>query len=554
MAISQIIIELGEHISFVQCLSGRGKNIRPENSFMIPMKIGAFADGQISDAAALGTYLSEHLKANGANAKRVSFVITSGRIATREVTLPAVKISRIAEIISVNAADYFPVDMSAYYVTHSLIGSSDAGQHRVMIYAAPLTLLTEYFALAEAIGMKLQFIEYAGNAQHNLYRTINPAGNGNLFVYLNDNSSYLSFMNGEQLALQRTLPFGGDELVEEFLSASNMRELKYLECYHMLTNPKSAEQVLTSTSSDEIKNVLGRLAMGIARSLDYFTSNFAHIPIDNIILTGPYANLINLAEIVSASTGRTTITMSAMPEAATCFSNISDFLPYINCTSAFIKPADLRPPILTQKKNRAHNTQLLERSAAPGVLSMLLLIGLAAALCFMSYISLSEAELLNRNVKYEISALESVQEVYDSYVLYKDSATALGNLSGATVSPNDALIPFLDELERKLPSEIVTLSAAFTPDSVMLNATAPKLEDVSRILVQLRSFESIDVISISPITETADITGSSYVSFSVVCAYVPVTFVPEPFIGTYSDEEFSDAYSEYNAMMEGGIR
>ena len=552
MAITQLIIELGERITFVQCLSGSGKNLRPEKSFMLPMEQGAYTDGQIADAAALGAYLSEHLNTEGAAAKKVSFVITSGRIATREVTLPAVKTSRIAEIVSINAPDYFPVDMSGYYVTHSRLGSADGGQHRVMVYAAPLILLKDYFALAEALGMKLQSIEYAGNAQRNLYRTINPAAVGNLFVYLNDNSSYLSFMNGDILALQRTLPFGGGELVEDFLTASGMNEIRYLEGYHLLTDAHSADEVHDSASSDDIRNVLHRLAMGIARSLDYFTSNFAHIPIDNIILTGPYAALIDLTETVSAATGRNTITIGDMPEAVTHMSNVAELLPYINCSSAFIESADLRPPSLMQKKKREHGVNPLDRSVALGIIVFLVLLAGSAALCALAYLSHASAALANQSIKDQIELLSPVQDTYDTYVLYQDGAAALHNLSGATVSPNDALVPFLDELERKLPSEIVALSAAFTPENVMLNCTVPKLEDVSRVLVQLRSFGTIDVIAISPMTETADVTSSPYISFSVTCTYIPVFFVPEPLIGTPTDGEYGDVYAEYNAMMEGG--
>jgi|GEM_PF-1632035 len=551
MAITQLIIELGEHITFVQCLSGNGKKLRPEKSFMLSMEQGAYTDGQIADVESLGAYLNEQLRNKGAKAKKVSFVITSGRIATREVTLPAVKPSRIGEMVNANSADYFPVDMSAYYVTYSRLGSGEGGQHKVMVYATPLLLLRDYFTLSEALGMKLQSIEYAGNAQRNLYRAINPMSEGNLYVYFNDNSSYLSFMNGDMLALQRTLPFGGGEFVEDFLAATRMGEDQYLEGYRMLTDPHSDELVRYSGGIDESRNSLNRLAMGIARSLDYFTSNFAQIPIDNIILTGPYATLIDLAETVAAATSRNTLIMDEMPQAAAYLSNISELLPYINCASTPKEPADLRPPSMMKKKKRERDARPLERSILPGAVALLGLAGISAVLCISAYLSNADAVRENESVKNELEALAPVQEVYDSYVIYSDGATALYNISGATNTPNDAILAFLDELERKLPGEIVTLSAAFSPESVMLNATAPTMEDVARVLVQLRSFASISVIGVSPVTESVDVTASSYVAFSVVCNYVPVTFVPEPFLGIPSEGEYSDAYEEYENMMEG---
>jgi len=551
MAITQLSIELGERITFVQCLSGRGKKLRPDRSIMIPMEEGAYTDGVISDVPALGAYLAEQLKVEGITAKQARFVITSSRIATREVVLPAVRLSRIGEVVSVNAPDYFPVDMSAYHVSHARLGDADNGQHKVMVYAAPLSLLKDYTALAEAMGLKLLCIQYAGNAQRNLYKTVNPPETGTLFVYLNDNSSYLSFMNSGQLVLQRTLPFGGGELVEDFLSATGMEMSRYPEAFRLLTDPKQADQVYVSASSEDIRNVLTRLAMGVARTLDFFTSNFAHITIENIILTGPYAALIDLAKTVADATGHRAITMDNMPEAVAYQSNMEELLPFMNCVAALLEPLDLRPASLTQKKKKKAEKRLLERTVVPGILILLLFMGAAAGLCYWSYMGLGLAKLANNAMAAEISALEPARAAYDEYVVYKNGAISMMNLHNGRTTPNDYLIPLLAELELKLPSEIVTLSAAFTPESVSFNCTVPTMQDVSRVLVQLRTFESISIITVSPIAEVVDETGASYVTVSLTCAYMPVGAPPEPLIATYYEGEMTD--DGLAALEEGGV-
>jgi len=552
MAITQLSIELGERITFVQCLSGRGKKLHPDRSIIIPMKEGVYNDGAISDVAALGSYLSEQLKLEGITAKQARFVISSGRIATREVVLPAVRLSRIGEVVSVNAPDYFPVDMSAYHVSYARMGDADNGQHRVMVYAAPLSLLKEYTALAEVMGLKLQCIQYAGNAQRNLYKTINPPEAVHLFVYLNDSSSYLSFMNGEQLVLQRTLPFGGGELVEDFLSATGMEPGRYLEAYKLLSDPKQIDQVYVSASSEDIRNVLTRLAMGVARTLDFFTSNFAQISIGNIILTGPYAALIDLAQTVSDATGHKAITMDNMPEAVAYQANMTELLPFMNCVAATIDPLDLRPASLTQKKKKGPETRLLERSVVPGMLVLLLFLGAAGGLCYWSYMSLGLAKLANSAMAADMIALEPARQAYEEYVVYKNGAISLLNLHHGRETPNDYLLPLLEELELKLPSEIVALSAAFTPENVSFSCTVPTLQDVSRVLVQLRTFESISIITVSPISEMVDETGASYVTVSFTCAYVPVGAAPEPLIDGFS-EDGGMMGDDFAGLEEGGL-
>ena len=172
MAAKHMIIELGAQVSRVQCFSGKEKGGRGTGvSFQFSMPEGAFADGQIADPEALGVYVAEQLRSQAVSATQVSFVITSGRVAMREVTIPPVKENRIGDIVQTNASDYFPVDLSGYHVAHSLLGPSANGQHRVMVYAAPLPLLAGYFKLAEAAKLKIKAIDYAGNAQRQIYKT-----------------------------------------------------------------------------------------------------------------------------------------------------------------------------------------------------------------------------------------------------------------------------------------------------------------------------------------------------------------------------------------------
>ena len=47
--------------------------------------------------------------------------MASAKVASREVLLPPVKDNRIKTVIETNAADYFPVDMSNYRVSYSLL-------------------------------------------------------------------------------------------------------------------------------------------------------------------------------------------------------------------------------------------------------------------------------------------------------------------------------------------------------------------------------------------------------------------------------------------------
>ena len=558
MAVKHMIIELGSQISRVQCFSGKEKNRRgTEKSFLFPMPVGAFSDGQITEPESLGAYVAQQLKEQGITATQVSFVVTSGRVAMREVTLPAVKENRIADIVQTNAADYFPVDLSGYHVAHSLLGPSPNGQHRVMVYAAPLPLLSGYFKLAEAAHLKVRSIDFAGNAQRQLYKIINPQGTGTLFVYLNHSSSYLTFMNGAQMILQRTLPFGGADMINDFMATAGLSSDRNFEAYQMLTDPSRFDRVRVDMSDNEIRGSLDRLAAGIARSLDYFTSNFADHPIERIVLTGPCAPLINLVDAVAAATGQNVLTMSDMSEASGVIGNAATALPYINCIAASIVPLDLMAPALTQTaKRKKKKSASLDQSVQAGVWVLILMIVLSGVLSGFAALSWIEERDKNAEITRQIDALVYTEEIYDNFVLYTNGANGFKNVYRATASGNDDLEAFLTELELKMPSEILTISASCNKESIAINGTVPTMADVARVMVQLRSFESLNDLVISSVVESNDPTGGAYASFSIDCVYAPMDVAPLPMIPpriSPNEEGMEGEMTDYDMYEEAGV-
>ncbi len=102
-------------------------------------------------------------------------------------------------------------------------------------------------------------------------------------------------------------------------------------------------------------------------------------------------------------------------------------------------------------------------------------------------------------------------------------------LETASAGANNAqLTAFLEELEVKMPTEILALSASCDEVGVSMNIETTSMEAVALTLSQLRTFESIDSLSISAISEDTDDLGFVRVSFSLSCFYKPVPVPVEP--------------------------
>jgi len=239
-----LVIELGEHFIRVWRPERNAKTLFSDGgSFILETEAGAVSDGVITNPEALAQRLTEELSRHGLRkARNVIFSIPSSRIAVREVILPPIKDSRIKDVVSTNAGDYFPINLTSYHITHSVLSavSDSDNRRRVIVYAAPISLLAGYFKLATAAGLHIQAIDYAGNSQFNIYKALNPGG-VNLYAFINHNISYLTFVNGDNLLLQRTLAFGGGALIEDYQAESPEKGL--LDVYTLLSDPTRTAEI-----------------------------------------------------------------------------------------------------------------------------------------------------------------------------------------------------------------------------------------------------------------------------------------------------------------------
>lgn len=81
-------------------------------------------DGYIKNVRLYGEELSRQLKEGKFKADRVIFSVSSGRIASREISLPPVKEKSIMEIIKTGASEYFPIDISDYILSYLIVEKS----------------------------------------------------------------------------------------------------------------------------------------------------------------------------------------------------------------------------------------------------------------------------------------------------------------------------------------------------------------------------------------------------------------------------------------------
>lgn len=539
MASFVLNIEIGEQLTKVCCMSDKKKNADAKIAFLFETPKGCAQDGQILDVDVLAEALREALIKNSTNkidllkVKSVTFVLASSKVATREVKMPFLKERMMERAIAINADEYFPVDLTKYHITHKLLEYNPKVDPlcTVLAMAVPLATLEPYFALAALLSLEIIAIDSLGNSH---YQLINhkKLQDVNVFVDVDCNNTLLTFMHNNKLVMQRLLTQGGGEMIERFRQDYN-EDGAFIDSLQMLSklegvfdNDNTDESLPTEINeliegkgeSDSGKATkiaasveLNRLVLGIVRGIDHFGSSkweLHELP-HQIILSGTCSRLPGLKDLLMEES-EITVQYSTPSSGHIEFSDY-----YLGCLGATVAPVNFIPKLFLARRRNKNVEEKSTLGLTLFVCSLVLSIAWGGYAYFNYAVSIQELDDLNK----KIVKIEYAEGVYNEYMLHQESVESLAVLHGMTISPNNLLVAFYEELELKMPTEITVLSASCSVESVLMNITVPTMEEAGKVISQFRTFQSIADVSVIGIAEVENEIGVGGVSFSITCTY-----------------------------------
>lgn len=584
MANKVLGIEIGQNITRVVEIDFKiKKNPKIYNIFDFATPQDMMSEGVIQDVSMFRSLLASKLKENKISTKKALFVLNSARIATREVEIPAVKDKQIKEMIKMNASDYFPVDLEQYQLVHEILERVEGEAEkkiRVSVIAVPKDLIRSYELLANACKLQLVGLDYTGNAIKQLMLREIP-GEVKATVKIDENMTILTVMDGEQVKLQRIINYGIAEAIEEiqdsevfgeYLSFTQAMDIARRRTCISLRNDTPAEEQRTVGADENyvdadtlhrlrgnVTVALSSLISSLSRVIDYYNSRNIERPIEKIFLIGMGADFSGLSKLLTAELNYKIIPLQQF-EGILINRNLktSNFkvAEYFTCIGASINPLDI---ISGVKPTKGKKTKVTTREGADGEIieveeagtsygAPLLVCGLCiiASIGLVAYSIFSNLVLKTENVtlQNQVNELSYAQELCDTYNSTKSVYEWAKALDAQTFNRNNELVSFIEELEKKMPSEVQILSLSASTAGIDFSITVKSKEAAADVISQLRTFDSIDITSVSTITDSKDDTGASEINFSVTCQYVAIVD------NTESDEAAQETQQEEGQAAE----
>lgn len=511
----------------------RGKKGRIYNCFCIPAPQGAVEDGQIRDTKTLGENLKAELSQRKIKTKKVYFATGSTRIASREVRIPFVKANRIQSIVEANATDYFPIDVSKYVLSYSVVdvesqksedGKEETKQYHLMVYAAPKAISAAYSEFAENAGLTMTGITYTGDS---IYHSVKDeyAKGTHILVKVEYTGTSITVIRDGELTLQRNINYGVDSAAEtvrafpEFGDRLDANEALDVLCSRKCINPFldmesfdeeiSDEDRKLETARAEVTESLRYLIGNISRIMDYYISRHTDTNFDSIVCCGLGAQVKGLMQLLTNELGQQVDVLQEFKNFALPAGG--------DAQEAYLYAAVLSPGTsgvnLMDKVNRKKNEKKETLSGAIIICVVGTVAGvvLTAAGYANRIYQQHEQERLNQRISEE----SSIEEIYSAYTNAKAQYDNYQNMYQYTNTPNEGLKTFIEELEEKMPSDITVENFSSTGTQVSFSMRVGSKSAAANTIMQLRTFESLSTVTTTGIDEAEDGT----VSLSVLCTY-----------------------------------
>lgn len=509
-------IEVGSSFTRICEMDFRSKSPKVYKSLTIPNPENLVDDGFINENPDFIATLKFALADSRIKTKQAVFSVTSSRIVTREAVLPVMKEAQLDAMIRTNITDYLPVDPNNFEIAHMVLGTvtdtDGTTKNRVLILTADKKLVENYRTFAEACGLKMSCLDYSGNSVFQIMKNVCKEET-ELIVKVEESNTVCTIISDKNLMMQRNIPYGIDSAVQAVINSTYYSESTYEDAMELLKgktilrnviyertriletedSPEDTEKVRTART--EITGALDVLIGNISRVVDLYNNKNPEKMIRHASIIGLGSDISGLSKLFTNELGiRTSFVNTVDGLNFTKASGEKGYGQYVATAGAAMAPVGFLS--LERRKNDMMNVNYRTASILCAVLFGLI----CGYMLFSARMNLKteediRAELKRKEITYSegervLNRLENVKSLY--------AEVQTGYLT--TASPNDNLLTFLEEMEQKLPSDIVI--GEFTSDTelVSMKIICPELEEAGYVIDTIRHFDSLMTVSVSTIT------------------------------------------------------
>lgn len=549
-----------------------GKKIQHvKKAIIIDTPENTIEDGYIRETTELAERMSMEMQAAGIKTKDIIFTVSSNKVISREVTVTALKEKLIKNIVTAEATDYFPMDISDHVIAHSVIGQNAAEkQYRLMVYAVPETLLQCYYTLADEMSCNIVAMDFVGNSMYQWLKR-STLQDVSLVMQINETSTVVTVIDKGELGVQRTINYGSCTLAdalmethcydeattqaaalkllqeEEFLSISEEEEERWKKrelariCENRFRRIESqmngegeegssmgdlsVERILSDdeilkrriNARAEVSEAARMITAKVQRVIEYYATNHPESSIERIYITGPGTAVKGIEAMLAAELDLA-VEIYNVTEGVVFASTAAEYeergAEFFACFGATVSPLGIRPieAILREQKRNI------------SILTATIFIAAAAVIGYLAIstsIQISYEKKMKATFEERIAQAIYIEELEQVYNASQDSIAKMQATDKLSFSMAEQLNDIIEALEKEMPKRALIQSFSLSGDALSMNLSTVTKEEAAKLLMQLKTIPYLEDVKIAGIVENVDeATNRTEVVFTVSCKVV----------------------------------
>lgn len=509
MAKKIIVVRVGEQETQIVHIEHGSSNPTVYGCVRFSTPEKAVQDGMIVDMAELAVHIHKACIDKGVRTREAIFTIASGKIASREVSIPVVNKTKIEPLVMAKIPDLFPIDAEKYvfsYVTQGKPREDEEGNkiQDVMVFAAPSELIDSYYKLADAAGLHILSLEADGNAIFQIMKR-QAKSKVSMSVQMNLSSTLVNIISENRLLLQRVVPYGINVFTEVMTQEPVFQTPTENEAYTLLKRNRLLMHNLNAENPHDDPSLEKRIEVtdnaqfllgNIIRVIEYYNTKYKDQPIEEIICVGKGCAIAGIHELMSNELGIPTFTPKEIDGIRFNRSvNVNAYiLQYINCFGAVFEPVNFISREISQRAKK-------KGSLTGAVLVFAGCLLLSVVVCGFSIMQLFMTRDENERLRSRVMAMSPIQDEFDSLMAIENNRALISLVNGRTETNNNKFHDLLNEIEGYVPKTFRIQDVTSDEQHVTINAiSTDKLLSLSALVMQMNKIESITNVKLDSIT------------------------------------------------------
>lgn len=304
-----------EHVRVAQVrASGAGYVLTGYGAVDVPM--GAVADGEIVDAAAVSSAIKELWRRTSVRGKDVCTGVSNQRVIVRLIDLPFMERGELQSAIQYQAQDYIPMTVEDSVLDFQIIGDymtpTDEHMMEVLLVAAHREMIGNTVSAVEGAGLKLKQIDVSSFA---IVRALmgdttsilpDDEGQATAIIHIAAGLTNIAVVERGVPRFNRISSLAGATFTQAVANVLNVGfdEAERLKIMVGLPNVETGEGEVTPGIDPEqaqvvhqsLEREVNKFIAEVRRSLDYYLTQTSQVrTIQRILLTGSGSQLRNFA-------------------------------------------------------------------------------------------------------------------------------------------------------------------------------------------------------------------------------------------------------------------